>query len=155
MKPSFCIDSNCLITYWELCPLDRFPSLWHQLEKHTGTIVLLDNIRKEIHEKDELHRYIDRKKIVVMNFGDENEQQVLDLQKEYKFGTKTQGCDQNDIKLIAYAQRHGLTVVTQERSKKKASAIDKKNYKIPHVCSKESIPCINFVGLLKALDIKI
>ena len=49
--------------------------------------------------------------------------------------------------LIAFSKAHDLVLVTQEKCN--INATEEKNYKIPTICYKYGVECINFLELIK------
>ena len=79
----------------------------------------------------------------------------MKLEKEYQIRKDSKrGVDENDLKLIAYAMLYEKTVVTEE-GKQHNKPEKKYNSKIPLVCKEQGVECINFVEMLRRLDIKI
>ncbi|MCY4305891.1 MAG: DUF4411 family protein [Aestuariivita sp.] len=72
---------------------------------------------------------------------------ALELEGKYEIEEKSKGASSADIKLIAFARLEDHTVVTLETYQKDVP--DKKSkYKIPIICKKEKVRCINFIEML-------
>ena len=72
---------------------------------------------------------------------------ALELGGKYEVDEDSKGASPTDIKLIAFARLEGHTVVTLEAYQKNIP--DKKsNYKIPLICKREDVQCINFIEML-------
>ncbi len=65
-----------------------------------------------------------------------------------------QNTSENDIRLIAYAKLNSFTVVTQERDQRQEPT-NISHFKIPLICQKEEVTCINFVDFLSEMKIRI
>ena len=169
MSANYCIDTSAFIAAWNVShPIDVFPSLWSQLANRRGDMVLMKPIFDEIDpisqqdrnktEEEEADKYPLRmwinsqfKSILV----DSIEDRALELEREYQIRRNSKkGVNENDLKLIAYAKLFDKTVVTEEREQPEKPP-DKYNYKIPLVCAEQGVECINFVKMLRRLDIKI
>lgn len=84
------------------------------------------------------------------------EQSALELMDKYETDDNSNGAGEADIKLIAFASLGNHTVVTLEAEQKQIPGPGKKrNYKIPLICKKENVRCINFIELLRKCDIRI
>ncbi|MBC6444999.1 MAG: DUF4411 family protein [Alphaproteobacteria bacterium GM202ARS2] len=155
MSGEFCIDSNCLMTYWKDFPRSEYPNLWEQLGHHAGKIVLLNIIKGEIKGRKKLHDYIKNKKFIIDKLTPEAKQPLLQWENIYEPDMDKSGCGEKDLRLIAYAKHHRLTVVTEEKVQDENPSRKERNYNIPSVCRKENVKCINFNDLLEKLGIKI
>ena len=82
------------------------------------------------------------------------ERESFKLETEYKIANNSKRVDEKDLKLIAYAKLNKKIIVTEE-GKQPEKPKKKCNYKIPLVCDEQGVKCINFVEMLKRLDIKI
>ena len=76
------------------------------------------------------------------------------MERKYQIRNNSKGVGKNDLKLIVYAKLCRKTVVTEE-GKQPGKPKEKYNSKIPLVCKEQGVECINFVEMLKRLDIKI
>lgn len=170
MKRHFCIDANTLITAWNLhYPENIFPSLWQKLAIHQGDIILIKPIFDEIDplsqndrnktamekkEKYPLHMWMIDNHFAEIPIDKSVESKSLELEKDYQIRSNSKGVSENDLKLIAYAKRYHKTVVTEE-GKQPNKPGKKYNSKIPTVCDEQGVECINFVEMLRLLQIQI
>ena len=76
----------------------------------------------------------------------------LDLEAKYQITDQSKGVDQNDLTLIAYAKKKNKIVVTLEGEQSQKPR-EKKNYKIPLVCSEEGVSCVNFIEMINDFGI--
>ena len=146
-EPGFVIDTSAFI---KLDPyyLDVFPSLWNAIEEliNQGRLISPQEVLIEIHEfyDDGWNKWVKQHKKM---FLDKKETQLhaSQIQNWYpgltnKDGTKTDA-DYYVIGLAKY-MGNGWTVVTDE-SRKRA------NLRIPHVCEKMKIPCVDLHNFFK------
>ena len=77
----------------------------------------------------------------------------LTLELKYEIKENTKGANQNDITLIAYAKQNGKPVVTLENRQQPQQSMPLYNYKIPLICEKENVTCIDLIALIKSLNI--
>ena len=168
----YCLDASALITAWvETHPIEIFPTLWSQLgTRDKSHLILIEDIFKEIEpypneskklsvderkEKYPLRYWLENNGFHSSIVEDEVNQIALMLESKYRIENEVgRGASKNDILLIAYAQYHEYTVVTSEAIQKQKPE-KKSKYKIPLICSEEDIESINFVELLRQLEIKI
>ena len=166
----YCIDANTLITAWNVCyPKEVFSSLWKKLAFHRSGIILIKPIFDEIDpispndkkmtKQEKADKYPLRTWMIDNQFAetpiDESvESRSLELEKEDQIRSNSKGVSENDLKLIAYARLNEKTVVTEE-GKQPNKPGTKYNYKIPTVCAEQGVECINFVDMLRLLQIQI
>lgn len=166
----FCLDANLFIAARNITyPADILPSLWEQLATCRNELILIQPIFNEIDPIAQHHRNLsrDEKKekyplrmwmqengFEATPINDEVNAASLMLEQEYQISPISKGAGQNDISLIAYAKIMGKTVVTLE-SEQPNKPGKKSNYKIPLICQEQQVEYINFVKLLRCLEIKI
>lgn len=161
MNANYCIDASAFIAAWNVShPIDVFPSLWSQLANHRTDMILIKPIFDQIDPKKDkadksLREWMIDSQFVPIPINKFVEGRSLELEKEYQIRKDSKrGVDENDLKLIAYAMLYEKAVVTAEG--KQHNKLEKKcNSKIPLVCKEQGVKCINFVGMLKSLCIKI
>jgi len=170
MNGRFCVDTNVFITAWDISyPKDTFPSLWNEIAKHKKDITLIKPIYDEINpmsesdknktdaektEKYPLRMWLQKRDFTETPIDEKVERLSLELEKKYETDTNSRGADQNDIKLIAYAKIENKPVVTLEASQVTPPK-NKSNYKIPLICLEQGIECLNFVQMIRRLEVKI
>ena len=146
----YIFDSNCFIEGWHRTYSPAImPDYWELLSADikTGEIISPRQVMEEINKKDdELRKWLqdkkDRKTFVPKLSTDEkqkNENNALNIVKEYPKILKRQGKMEADPYVIALAQLRNGTVVTTERDNHRLG--DK--HKIPAVCRDLKIKCIN------------
>ena len=169
MSADYCIDANIFITAWNVShPTDVFPGLWRKLAHHRTDVVLIKPIFDEIDpisqqdrnktEREKADKYPLRVWLINNHFTsaplDESVEKLsLSLEKKYEIRDGPGGVNENDVKLIAYAKVHDKIIVTEEKQPNKPKK--KYKYKIPLVCNEQSVQCIDFVEMLRRLNIEI
>jgi len=174
------LDANSLIEPWkaDYNPV-VFPTLWRKLRAHSGSLILIDVIEAEIEpishkDRGELTRAeLDKKyplrrrfiEPVFTNTGavvntqtPEINREALLLEQKYQTAPKgkSRGASKADIRLIAYARRQlDSCVVTLESRQEEYPGRELKNFKIPLICERERVSCINFVEMLGRLGISL
>ncbi len=165
---TYCLDANVLITSWyQSYPPDLFPCVWKLLAYHQSQLVIPQPIFDEIEpysnnaisqnkrkEKYPLKCWLEEKDFhpqkVPGAIADAIEKKAFELGRTYETGN-SKGAGQNDILLIAFAERHGHTIVTLEADQPQEPS-KKSDYRIPLICKKEGVPWIGFfVDLLRKL----
>lgn len=150
-KALYSIDTSSLIHAWvRAYPIDHFPSFWVSLESaiDEGRVVIAVEALNEIRRRDDdLHAWCKCHPDFCIDL-DEQQQRLLGqlLGKYPRLVDTAKGRSGADPFVIALAQSFGrtLTVVTQENMGKKDSP------KIPDVCAREGVHCVDLVGLIKA-----
>ena len=170
MSAEYCIDASAIITAWqEDYPKDVFPSLWPQLAEHRTDMVLIKPIYDQIDpisqadkgkpELEKRRKYPLRMWMVDNGFESididkEVEELSLRLEKEYQVREESKGAEGKDIKLIAYAKINNKIVVTDEEEQPQ-KPVKKYKYKIPAICDEKKVECINFIKMIRQLEIRI
>ena len=166
----FCLDANLFIASQNITyPVDIFPSLWEQLATYRNEFILIQPIFDEIDpipphhrrlsidekkEKYPLRMWMQENEFEATPINDEVNTASLMMEQEYQVSPISKGACQNDVTLIAYAKITGKTVVTLE-SEQKQKPGKKSNYKIPLICQEQGVEYIDFVTLLRDLNIRI
>ncbi len=158
----YCTDANIFIECWNrIYPLAVFPSLWEKIARHQNDIILIKPIYDQIvpkdrrnREKDPLSIWLGKNHFIKTSIDNETKKLSLQLEAKYQITDQSKGVDQEDLTLIAYAKIENKTVVTLE-GKQDQKPREKRNYKIPLVCSEEGIPCVNFIETIKDFGIVI
>lgn len=152
----YCFDASSFISLWkETYPNKVFPTLYNrELKKISDKLVLIKPIFDEIKEED-LIKYLKGENLIPpVEIGRNHEEQSLSLQQIYKTDNAKSGASPVDINLIAYSQTEGHTVVTQERHQL-PDPRQLSTYRIPLICEKENIPCINLVEFFIETEIRV
>ena len=75
-------------------------------------------------------------------------EKVLQLCRYFEIEERGQGVSRNDMSLVAYAWKHQFVVVTEE-SKQTSPPNSRSKYKIPLVCEKLGVRCLNWAEFLR------
>ena len=153
MKKRYCLDANIFIEPWNKFYSIKFTkNYWEILDNlaKKGLIFSPVEVKKEIEKiDDDLLKWIKDKCF----FKEQNESTQKELRKimeKYpKLVDATKGRSIADPWVIAHAKSETAVVVTLEQ---KASKTDR--IKIPDVCEKEKIECIDIYDLIGRLKIK-
>ena len=160
MNGKYCADANIFIECWNrIYPFDIFPSLWKQIALHKDDIVLIRPIydqfvQKKREKEDPLSIWIRENHFLRTPIDNEIKKLSLNLEAKYQITDQSKGVDQNDLTLIAYAKKENKIVVTLEGEQNQKPR-EKKNYKIPLVCSEEGVSCVNFIEMINDFGITI
>jgi len=149
-QPIYCIDTSSLIALRQSYPSDLFQSIHSQFTElvRSGKIVVLDMVLDELKDRE-----TDTFNFIKANTPKERllkfEKYILTTQKliqTYYDGKRKSHSLKADPHIIACAKEENLTVVTEE--------LGSDDTKIPYICNKEQVNCINFIDLLRAENIK-
>ena len=161
------IDTSAAIVMWEgIYPPENFPTFYLRMRQKFLALNIhfvnpvFDEIKytQEELEGDDLRAWLenisDEKEGFIKTPNQRIEQRAKKLTTKYlsKGSAKKGGVGLNDLLLIATAEEYGFTIVTQER--RQAPPPEKKaNYKIPAVCQKEEVRCINLIEFIKEIKL--
>ena len=166
----YCLDANVLIGPWNTSyPPHVFPTLWKNILEHKEKFIVLKEIYDEIDPppkklsneekkvKHPLRYWLDENGIEPIKTPSDVEYESLLLEKKYEIGSKnsSSGASQNDISLITYAKLNDTIVVTLEAKQNEDLMRNKGNYKIPLICKKENVRCLDYIEFLTELGIEI
>ena len=166
---SYCIDANVFITVWhKLYPRAVFPTLYEEMERRLpGNIILIKPIFDEIEPVSGNPSREDFRKKYPLRLWMKNKLNVqetpihtdikhkgLELMNRYETDNNSKGAGDTDILLVAFSSLNNHTIVTLEADQKQAPS-KKSNYKIPLICRRENIQCIDFVELLRRCNITV
>ncbi|WP_424946040.1 DUF4411 family protein [Candidatus Spongiihabitans sp.] len=170
MNGKYCVDANVFITPWcTSYPINTFPTLWKQIAQHRNDIILIKPIYDEIEpissidnklsqpekkDKYPLRTWLTKNNFPEYPINDNINLLSLSMEQEYQIDDKSNGADQNDMLLIAYAKIMDQIVVTFE-AYQKPKPNKKSNYKIPLICEEKKVNCISFIDMINALGIKV
>ena len=149
----YCLDTNIFIEPWKRFYSIKFTKgYWEILENLAKKNILFSTseVKREIEKiDDDLLKWIKDKEF----FKDPN----LDIQKRMReimskyprIIDNSRGRSIADPWVIAHAEQENTTVVTLEQKAQKPGQV-----KIPDVCAKEGIECIDIYDLIKQLKIE-
>lgn len=157
----FLLDANVFIQAHRLhYPFDVFPGFWRWLERENSeeSIGSIDWVYNEIKDGDddplaEWAKAQDASKWFLKCDDEATQKHFADLANEimanghYTQSAKAEFLSVADSWLIAKARALNLVVVTEERSNPQK----RNQIFIPDICKVYEIPCINTVGLIRAL----
>ena len=147
----YVIDTSSLVETWlRGFPPDVAPGVWERLDLliAAGRLIAPDEVLNELERKaDDLHAWAaDRAGMFV-----ELEDDLIEATRKIVNTPEFQGMmkarpnrNSADPFVIALAQLRGYTVVSEERDDGPTKC------KIPHVCRRLDVPCIDFLGLIRA-----
>ncbi len=156
MKAQYCLDTNIFITAWNIhYPPVVFPSLWEQLAEQSKQLVVIEPVLHELKgtvDDDAIFVWARSQSFIIEKLTTEMELTALEMEKDYQIKQNSTGVNSVDIRLITYAKHANRPIVTYERRQPHLPK-NKSLYKIPAVCRREDIPCIDLVELFKSLEI--
>jgi hypothetical protein len=139
--------------------MDLCPGFWECLEHYCQETRLhsIDRIQNEISEGDTLDEWVKRApdELFVSTAEEETaqafRQMMIWVQSNEHFlqGAKDEFARVADGWLVAYAQVHGLIVVTGETYEPNR----KNKVKIPNVCSQFDVPWVDTFSMLRSLEV--
>lgn len=153
MPTTYCIDTSALIAAWyERYKPNRFPKLWEQIDqlimagRLLSSIMVLDECSRR---SPELHKWLKEREAMFL-LPDQAIQQRVDHIVNTFTGLVSEGKQKfaADPFLIATAQEHGFTVITEETGPTSRA-------KIPGVCNALNVPNMNLMQLFDAEDWKL
>jgi len=129
-----------------------FPIHWNNLNNKidSGLIVSTMLVYKELEKKDDgIFNWANLKKYMFKIPSVESQIEITNLFATFpEWG---ENINKNptwaDPELIAFSKAHDLILVTQEKCN--INATEEKNYKIPTICNKYGVECVNFLELIK------
>jgi predicted nucleic acid-binding protein len=147
----FCLDTSSLIHAWvRSYPIDRFPTLWDQIENAAvaGALCASVEVKHEIGKKrDDLFAWSKTCSIDFCDIDEEIQDNVLQILSTHpRLLNVKAGKSGADPFVIATAMAKGAIVVTEEDSG------GPKNPKIPLVCDAYGVKWMNVLSLIRELD---
>ena len=154
----YSFDASSIIYFWDNYPVDNshFDSIWSWFSKKISQGIF--TISKEafdecIQKADGFKKWLSDNNIEFNIYKKNKEdlkiaseiEKFLEI-KDKKYHSK--GVGENDIFIISIAKRTDTTLVSNEGKQNNEPEI-KANFKIPLVCEKFDVECINFTELLK------
>ncbi len=163
---SYLIDASAAIAMWEeMYPPENFPTFYALMgQKFLAlNIYFVKPVFDEIEKTqgklgdDDLIAWL-KKTLGEKSFINTLNQGTSERVNEYTVtylgegGAKREGVDLNDLLLVATAKEYGFTIVTQEGIQSSPPK-KKEKYKIPAVCQKEEVRCINLIEFIKEIKL--
>lgn len=151
----WCFDTSALIEPWvRLYPPDIFGPIWDLLAKLAdhGEIVAPTDVRLELEkQKDDLYSWSKDVPALFLDPDRDVMQALADVVNAHPGFMKVNSTKSGaDPVVVAFAEVHGLSVVTYETMAKKEAAP-----KIPNVCADRGIKCVQLVDVLRASGFKL
>lgn len=161
MRPSetFVLDTNVFIeAYRRYYAMDLCPGFWKCIEHYCREtrLVSIDRVRNEISEGDELDAWVKQApdELFASTAEDETVQAFSKMMAWVQNETFLQSAKEEfarvaDGWLIAYAEVHGLVVVTGETFDPNR----RNKVKIPNVCRQFDVPYVDTFSMLRSLEV--
>ncbi len=153
MMKKYCLDTNIFIEPWNKFYSIKFTKgYWEILENLAQEKIIFSTIevKREIEKIDDgLNKWLKNKSFFKNPNQDIQEKMRYIMNKYPRLVDSSKGRSIADPWVIAHAQSEDATVVTLEQNAVKPGQI-----KIPDVCKKENIECIDIYDLIKHLKIK-
>ena len=149
----YCLDTNIFIEPWNKFYSQKFTKgYWEILADlaQQGILFSTIEVKREIEKiDDDLLKWIKDKKFF-KNPNEDIQRRMREILKKYPhLIDPLKGRSIADPWVIAHAQLENAVVVTLEQKARKASQV-----KIPDVCLKERIECIDIYNLIRCLKIE-
>lgn len=138
----YIVDTDVLIGFNDSIPMDVYETQWkligESIEK--GKIVICEAVFNEIKKSVELKQWLNNyKDLISLCYKNNVLVEAKVIINEYpKLIDVNNPSDQSDPYVIALAKLNGFTVLTNEKYSEGG-----KKTKIPYICKKMSINCIN------------
>ncbi len=165
----YCVDTSIFITAWYvLYPAKLFPSLWEQIAAHRDGIIIIKPVYDEIDPLPSADRNLPSgeksKKYPLRTWLTEHgfretplsagaERLSLEWEKAYETSGFSKGASKNDLRTIACAKLRDKTVVSF--AKQVSFPSERSRYKVPSICREQDVDCIDFIGMLTQLHIRV
>ena len=152
LSTKYVFDANIFINLQRRQPIDLYKPLWEIISKymHEGTIISSAEVFDEIKRgNDELKTWVKQREDCFVESNEEIQLCVRDILKQDRGlvdGGKKNNCA--DPFVIALAKLSKAKVVTEEIPSGNENAP-----KIPDVCKKHGIECLNFVDFMREANI--
>lgn len=138
----YIVDTDVLIGFNDALPMDVYETQWKKIGDNieNGKIVICEVVFNEIKKSVELKEWLDNfKKLIEPCYSDKVLIEAKVIINEYpKLININNPSDQSDPYIIALAKLNGFTVLTNEKYSEGGIKT-----KIPFICKKMSINCVN------------
>lgn len=139
---TYIIDSDVLIGLYDNLPMETYETQWNMLKKYIeeGRIIICDAVFNEIKKAEELKKWLNElKKFVVPCYTRDIIVEAKIIVNDYpKLIDINNPSDQSDPYVIAIAKMNNYTILSNE-----SYGEGGKKTKIPYVCKKLSVDCLN------------
>lgn len=144
----YSIDTSSIVYAWNEYPRANFPPLWPKMERAIaeGLIVAPRDVLLELERVEpEAYEWAKRQDGFSLELNEAIQEATKAILSQYRELVKDKANrTKADAFVIAVAQVHGCTVVTNEKPTYSLSRPH-----IPDVCAKMKIRCIDLLGLIK------
>ena len=133
------LDASSILHAWDNYPLTQFPGLWDwlaaeiQAQRLSIAVVGLDEVG---HKSPDCVTWLKSQNIRRLAMSNDVIQAAMDIKQHVGIQNDQyhpKGVDENDILIIATAQYHGATLITNE-ARQSSSLKEPTRRKIPAVC---------------------
>lgn len=146
---SYCIDTNALVDLWRrVYPIDVFPSLWKNMEElvRSGKLIAPREVLNELEQvDDELLKWVKKHRDMIIGLETEQQDRVKEILRVYPTLIEpNKTIPDADPFVIALAMTESAVVVTNEKLAGPGG-----RPKIPNVCLKYQIKCLNLLDFFR------
>jgi predicted nucleic acid-binding protein len=153
------LDASSILHAWDNYPLTQFPGLWDwlaaeiQAQRLSIAVVALDEVGHKSPDCATWLKNQDIRRLPMSNAVVQAAKQIKDAVGIQNDKYHPKGVDENDILIIASAQYHGATLVTNE-ARQSSSLKEPTRRKIPAVCDLPGVAVAhkNFLDYLRASE---
>ena len=154
MAKRYCLDTNIFIEAWNrFYSKDFTKGYWEILENLARKDIIFANIevKKELEKvDDDLLKWV-KDKSFFKDINEDVQKYLKEILKKYeKLLDHSKGRSIADSWVIAHAKVENATVVTLEKESEKPA----ERLKIPDVCKRENIKCIDIYDFIRELNIE-
>jgi len=153
------LDASSILHAWDNYPLTQFPGLWDwlaaeiQAQRLSIAVVGLDEVG---HKSPDCVTWLKSQNIRRLAMSNDVIQAAMDIKQHVGIQNDQyhpKGVDENDILIIATAQYHGATLITNE-ARQSSSLKEPTRRKIPAVCDLPGVAVAhkNFLDYLRASE---
>lgn len=143
------LDASSILHAWDNYPLTQFPGLWDwlageiQAQRLSIPTVALEEVG---HKSPDCATWLKSQNIRRLHMGNNVLQAAMEIKKQVGVRNDQyhpKGVDENDILIIAAAQHHGATLVTDEK-RQFGKQTEPTKRKIPAVCDLPGVQVAHF-----------
>ncbi len=153
------LDASSILHAWDNYPLTQFPGLWDwlaaeiQAQRLSIAVVALDEVG---HKSPDCATWLKSQNIRRLAMSNDVIQAAMDIKQHVGIQNDQyhpKGVDENDILIIAAAQYHGATLITNE-ARQSSSLKEPTRRKIPAVCDLPGVAVAhkNFLDYFRASE---
>lgn len=139
---TYIIDSDVLISLYDNLPMETYETQWNMLRKYIeeGRIIICDAVFNEIKKAEELKDWLNglRKFVVPCHVRDIIVEAKIIINDYPKLIDINNPSDQSDPYVIAIAKMNNYTILSNE-----SYGEGGKKTKIPYICKKLAVDCLN------------